>query len=385
MSGMQVAPENPSPQDEKPRNIGSVASLAPLVLILALTIVYDQFKHQLRGHIDAAGITYADWVGNFINSPDNEAARTELISRVVGVMRDTPVGKSLPLRDEQQRVIGRFRINEATVSQPAANSPIAQERRRYDVRMKGDGELWHSAGGRVRFSGSADVQYVINTNVVAREFKVYAYFDCLEIREITFEITHVDNLLARIFSGFVNDAGKRAIQEGIMPGFTIITQADGKSYVAPGRATLDFKPREGPNKEEQGWETLSNDVRLLRKDFRDYLGPFQAPAGAELRINLTVAGEGGKPAPGVDLLLVHAEAFKQYDDRYMSGTPGNMAGLEIAAVEQRWSTRELAYAGRPEPGMYYLVIDRTVFGKGDQTAQLSDIAAEVSYYVRMKR
>ena len=384
---MQIAPDNPKADNaDTPRGVGNVVRvIVPLVLLLGLTVAYDRTKNDLRSSLVNAGDTYAGWVGNFINSPDNEGARTELIARMVDVYRTTPVGKSLPLRDDSGRVIGRFRIVNAVVSRPAADSADALQRRRFDVQMAGDGELWHATGGRVRFKGSASVEYILDFRVAARDMKVYSYFDCMNVRETTFEITHVDNLLGRIFSTFVNDAGKHAMEEGIRPGFTIITHGDGKSYVAPGRAGHDFAPAKGPYTEDQGYEPLGNDVRLLRKDFRDYLGPFQVPPGAELRIDLRVGGEGGKTAPGVDLLLISPEAFATYNNQYLSGTPGNMAGLEITALETRWSTRELKYAGKPEPGIYYLLIDRTVFGKGDQTAQLADTAAEVTYYVRMKR
>src|SRR5687767_15018734 len=58
---------------------------------------------------------YAGALSQYLNSSDNESIRAALIEQLVDIYKETPAGKSLALRDDAGRVIGRFRIDDAYI------------------------------------------------------------------------------------------------------------------------------------------------------------------------------------------------------------------------------------------------------------------------------
>ncbi|MCA8945806.1 MAG: hypothetical protein KDB29_06250, partial [Planctomycetes bacterium] len=165
---------------------------AGLVALLLLTGgAYLQITDQWNVVTAAASLKYEEWVEGVVNHPDNEAMRADLIARVVEHYRETPAKKSLPLRDDEGHVIGRFRINVADVAQPFATSEDPAQRRIYTVDLSGQGELWHETGGRVRFHGSALVTYVVDFEI--DDWAAYAHFQCTDVEHPQFECDHIDN------------------------------------------------------------------------------------------------------------------------------------------------------------------------------------------------
>lgn len=356
-----------------------------LLLLVVLLLLVAGFGVAFRLRPDLfvdVKAHYGSLVSAFINAPENEAVRAQLIETLVGVYRETPAGKSLALRDEHGRVVGRFRIEKAEVSQVVRESDDPTARRRFFVDLMGQGEMWHESGGRVRFDGGAKVTYEIDFHI--EHLTVYTHFTCIKLHSATFNATHVDNFLARLFSSVVNDAGTRAVEESIKPGFTIVTRDDGESWLAMGRVGREFVPRKGPNPEtDADCDTISNDITLLQYGFRDYLGPFEMYDGDELRLTLDVSAPPGQETPGVDLLLVNEADFRRYEALYPNALGRGTEKLELSPLIENTNTRSLRFTREGIKGNYYLIIDRTPFGRGNQV--VNKVPCEVRYYGRIRR
>ncbi len=338
---------------------------------VAAFAVKPQWWHTLKSY-------YGSALSDYLNAPENESVRAAMIEQLVGIYKETPAGKSLALRDEQDRVIGRFRIDKADVLRDQ------KQPRRFEVKLSGHGELWHEKGGRVRFEGSADVTYDIDFKLDSARLMAYSHFTCVKLANVNFNLLHVDNFLARMFTSVVETAGREAMEKSIKPGFTIITRDDTESWLALGKVDKDFVPRKGPNPEtDEGTDTICNDISLLQYGFRDYLGPFEMYAGDELRMSLDVRGLEGREAPGVDLLVVSEDDLKRYEALYPDKLGKDLDNLTLKPIIEYNNSKSLKFTRDDLKGRYYVIIDRTTWGRGNQVK--NEAAAEVSYYGRIKR
>lgn len=229
----------------------SLGFVSVVMIALITGAVYLQVTDQWSVITGAASLKYQEWFEGIVNDPDNEEYRTQLIAHVVDHYRETPSKKSLPLRNDAGQVIGRFRINTANVTQPHAADPDPARRRVYVVDLSGSGELWHETGGRVRFNGVAVVTYQVDFKV--EEWAAYAHFECTQIEGASFEHTHIDNFLGKMFPQAVRNAGTKALQESLQPGFTVIAKANGDTYLAAGRVGREFVPRKGALRRVRRW------------------------------------------------------------------------------------------------------------------------------------
>lgn len=324
----------------------------------------------------ATEMQYREWFEALVNDPDNEEYRAKLIQHVVEHYRETPAGKSLPLRDEQGRVVGRFRIHEAKIEQPYADSDEPAQRRVYTVALNGGGELWHETGGRVRFTGKAFVTYQVDFRV--QEWAAYAYFTCLSIEREWFECLHIDNIWGNVFKSLVRNAGKRSLVECLEPGFTIIARPNGDTWLAFGHVGKEFQPRKGPFEEsDRDCECECNDASLLHAGYRDYLGPIELFDGNELRVTIETEPLDPSRSFGVDVLLLSEEEFLRYEQSY----PRKLRDMQpLQSLEQRVNMQKLNHTFTGLTGKVYLLVDNT--GLSGQRRPSDGL---VKYYVRTKR
>ncbi|MCA8919303.1 MAG: hypothetical protein KDB32_09515 [Planctomycetes bacterium] len=356
---------------------------AGLVALLLLTGgAYLQITDQWNVVTAAASLKYEEWVKGVVNHPDNEAMRADLIAHVVEHYRETPAKKSLPLRDDEGHVIGRFRINVADVAQPFATSEDPAQRRIYTVDLSGQGELWHETGGRVRFHGSALVTYVVDFEI--DDWAAYAHFQCTDVEHPQFECDHIDNILGKIFSGAVRSAGTKALDESLRPGFTVIAKTNGDTWLAAGKVGREFVPRKGPYPEtdaDEGFETITNDVSLLHPGFRDYLGPIELFDDAELRITMEAESLEPPKTVGIDVYVLTEEQYEQFEHFY----PGDMDRLaKLDSIEFRHDMQKLNMTTTGLSGNVYILLDYTGWGSGKDPEDRAE-AGLVKYYVRAKR
>lgn len=360
----------------------STGFAAIVVLSLITGGVYLQVTDQWGAITSAAGYRYSEFVEEVVNDPGKEAMRAKLLERVIEHYKETPARKSLPLRNDDGHVVGRFRIDVADVDQPHQGSKDAALRRIYTVDLSGSGELWHETGGRVRFTGTAFVTYHVDFKV--KDWAAYAYFECVEIENARFECTHIDNILGQIFSGVVRRAGTEALTESFQAGFTVIARANGDTYLAAGEVGPEFTPRKGPNEEhdkDDGFETITNDVTLLHAGYRDYLGPIELFDGSELRI--TMESESLEPAKsfGMDVYILTEKQFEHFEAFY----PGDMRSLrKLDSIEQRIDMQKLNMTREDLAGNIYILIDNTGWGSGKDPDNRAG-AGLVKYYVRARR
>ncbi|MBX3459293.1 MAG: hypothetical protein KF696_04885 [Planctomycetes bacterium] len=324
----------------------------------------------------ATEMQYREWFEALVNDPNNEEYRARLIQHAVEHYRETPEGKSLPLRDEAGRVVGRFRIHEAKIDQPYADSDETAQRRIYTVALIGGGELWHETGGRVRFTGKAFVTYQVDFKV--QDWAAYAYFTCLSIEREWFECLHIDNILGQIFKAAVRNAGKRALVECLEPGFTIIAKPNGDTWLAFGHVGKEFKPRTGPfDESDRDCECECNDVTLLHAGYRDYLGPIELFEGNELRVTIETESLDARKSFGVDVYLLSEEEFQRYEQAY----PGKLKDLPaLKPMDQRLNMQKLNHTFKGLKGNVYLLVDNT--GLSGERRPSDGL---VRYYVRIKR
>lgn len=378
---MGRAPEKPPSGSSLRSRKGRVSLLFAGTVLLALFAsgAYVQVSGKGKGLIAAVDLKYREFIEGFINDPDNEAMRADLIARVVEHYRTTPSKKSLPLRDDDGRIIGRFRIEVAKVDQPHKDSPDAAQRRIYTCDLTGFGELWHETGGRVRFTGSAFVTYHVDFKV--EDWAAYAYFACASIERARFECEHIDNILGQIFKAAVRKAGTAALTESLQPGFTVIAKANGDTWLAAGQVGPEFRPHVGPYTEtDRDFETIWNDTTLLHAGFRDYVGPIELFEGNELRI--TMEAESLEPAKslGVDVYIVTEDEFQKYEQHY----PHKLAGLQWKPLETRIDMQKLNLNTGDYRGNVYIIMDYTGLGSGKDPDQRAE-AGLLKYYVRVKR
>lgn len=354
-----------------------------LVALLLLTgSAYLQVTDQWNVVTAAASLKYEEWIEGVVNDPDNEAMRADLIARVVEHYRETPAKKSLPLRDDDGHVIGRFRINVADVAQPFASSEDPAQRRIYTVDLSGQGELWHETGGRVRFHGSALVTYVVDFEI--DDWAAYAHFQCTDVEHPQFECDHIDNILGKIFSGAVRSAGTKAFDESLRPGFTVIAKTNGDTWLAAGKVGKEFTPRKGPYPEsdvDDGFETITNDTSLLHPGFRDYLGPIELFDDAELRITMEAESLEPPKTVGIDVYVLTEEQYEHFEQFY----PGDMDKLaKLDSIEFRHDMQKLNMTTTGLSGNVYILLDYTGWGSGKDPEDRAE-AGLVKYYVRAKR
>mgnify|MGYP001286414048 CR=1 FL=1 len=360
----------------------SLVFAASVITLLAAGGTYLQLTDQWDVVAGAAGLKYQQFVEDIVNDPDNEDLRADLIERVVEHYRETPAKKSLPLRNEAGQIVGRFRINVADVEQPYKDSEDPSKRRIYNVDLKGQGELWHERGGRVRFHGDAFVTYSVDFKV--DEWAAYAYFACQDVKDPSFECDHIDNLLGRIFPAVVRHAGTKALEESLARGFTVIARGNGDTWLAAGKVGKEFTPRKGPYEETDagdGYETITNDVSLLHPGFRDYLGPIEMFDDAELKITMDAESLEPRKSFGVDVYVLNEEQFEHYEKFY----PDNMDELrKLDAIESRFDMQKLNATSTGLSGNVYILIDYTGWGNGKDPDDRAE-AGLVKYYVRAKR
>lgn len=374
---------NPSANSLRTRKGKFSTAFAGLVIVALMSGAgYLHVTDQWGVITSAADLQYQEWFESLVNDPDNEDLRAQLIAHVVDHYRDTPANKSLPLRNDEGQVIGRFRIDEAVVKQPFKDSTEPAKRRIFTVDLKGGGELWHPRGGRVAFTGSAFVTYQVDFHVEA--WAAYAYFECMEIERARFECLHIDNILGQIFRGAVRSAGTQSLDECLRPGFTVIAKASGDTYLAQGRVGSEFTPRLGPYKEEDrehGFDTIHNDITLLHAEFRDFLGPIELFDGAELRVTLDTQPLNEGRSFGVDVYVLTEAQFAEFEKFY----PHNMDELvKLESIEERIDMQKLNMSTDKLSGNVYILIDNTGWGSGRDATRRSQ-AGLVSYYIRARR
>lgn len=360
----------------------SLGFVSVVMIALITGAVYLQVTDQWSVITGAASLKYQEWFEGIVNDPDNEEYRTQLIAHVVDHYRETPSKKSLPLRNDAGQVIGRFRINTANVTQPHAADPDPARRRVYVVDLSGSGELWHETGGRVRFNGVAVVTYQVDFKV--EEWAAYAHFECTQIKGASFEHTHIDNFLGKMFSQAVRNAGTKALQESLQPGFTVIAKANGDTYLAAGRVGREFVPRKGPYEEfdaGDGFETIHDDVTLLHAGYRDYLGPIELFDDAELRFTLEAESLDARKSLGVDVYILTEAQFQQYEQFY----PDDLDKLhELPCIEAVHDMKKINRTLTGLRGNVYILIDYTEFGSNKDPDDFAD-AGLIKYYIRAKR
>ena len=382
---MAVSKNQKPTSGESLRTRKGKASLGFVSVVLIALIsgsVYLQVTDQWSVLSSAASLKYQEWFEGLVNDPDNEEYRAELITHVVEHYRETPSKKSLPLRNDEGQVIGRFRINTADVLQPHADDPDPAKRRIYAVNLSGSGELWHDVGGRVRFNGVAIVTYQVDFRV--EEWAAYAYFECTEIEGAKFEHTHIDNFLGKMFPTAVRNAGTEALEESLRPGFTVIAKSNGDTYLAAGRVGTEFVPRKGPYEEidgENGFETIHNDTTLLHAGYRDYLGPIELFDDAELRITLEAESLDPRKSLGIDLYILTEAQFQNFEHFYPSDLD-KLAKLEN--IEEIHDVQKVNRSLTGLSGNVYVLIDYTEFGNSKDPDDFAD-GGLIKYYVRAKR
>lgn len=380
---MAASRKSDRPEPGARRLARPASTLFALVVLatLASGAGYLHYTGRLGGITEGAVVTYRDWIEAVVNDPENESYRAEVLTRVIEEYRTTPVGKSLGLRNDAGQVVGRFRIDVAEVTQLAGtdNSPAA--RRRYDVLLRGTGELWHETGGRVRFNGSAEVTYEVDFRV--QDWQVYAWFTCEDLRKPEFECTHIDHLLGQLIPGIVRKAGRAALEESLRPGFTLILDAKGNSWCAHGRVGTEFKPRPGPMPETDGdCETLWNDVTRLERDFRDYLGPIDLHPGEELRVTVETQSLDAAENFGPDILLLSESEFQAYEQLYPEDLD---KPLRLNPVEGGYNVQRQNFEVKGRTGRFYLLIDYTEFGLSHEQWKRQKHPGLVRYYVRLRK
>lgn len=374
-------PESPHSGSSLRSRKGRASLLFAAAVLFALFAsgAYVQVSGKGKGLLAAADLKYREFIEGFVNDPGNESMRADLIERVVEHYRTTPSKKSLPLRDDNGRIIGRFRIEVAKVDQPHKHSTDAAQRRTYTCDLTGFGELWHETGGRVRFTGSALVTYQVDFKV--EDWAAYAYFACASIERARFECEHIDNILGQIFKAAVRNAGTAALTESLQPGFTVIAKPNGDTWLAAGQVGPEFKPHIGPFTEtDRDFETIWNDTTLLHAGFRDYIGPMELFAGNELRI--TMEAESLEPAKslGVDVYIVTEDEFRRYEDCY----PNKLNSLRWQPLETRIDMQKLNLNTSDYRGNVYVIMDYTGLGSGKDPSKRAE-AGLLKYYVRIKR
>ncbi len=354
---------------------------ATVLLALALGAGYLKLTGRLDPVVQGAAISYRNWIEDFVNDPNNESYRAEVLARVIDAYRDLPAGKSLGLRNDAGQVIGRFRISVATISQPQADSNSPAQRRRYRVALTGNGELWHDTGGRVRFTGSATVDYDVDFKV--DDWTVFAWFTCADVTDAQFECSQIDNLLGQLMPGIVRRAGRAALEESLRPGFTLILKPNGDAWLTKGHVGHEYQPRKGPMPETDGdFETLWNDTTRLERGFRDYLGPIELHPGDELRVTAQAVALDPRENFGVDVLCISAADFAAYEERY----PNQLdKPLTLAPVEGGYNVQRQSFEVKDRPGTYFLLLDYTEFGLSHEHWKQQTKPGLVEYYVRIKR
>lgn len=378
---MARQPDKKAEAEKPPRKRGG----SPLLLAALVGLgsaAWVAWGDRLPGAFQIAEQRYSGLVAAFINDPNNAGLRADMIESVVDHYRETPAGKSLPIRDESRRVVGRFRIHRCDVRQPWADSADDLKRRTFLVELEGEGEMWHETGHRVRFSGGAEVVYVIDFRI--EDWTVYSYFTCAELRNEVFGVTHIDHVLGKLFTDVVNERGREALREALEPGFTIVTDASGDSHVAFGRVGRGWTPPKGEfDPPDQDAETISNARSFLAPGFRDYIGPFELAPGDELRVLMELDTLGAPKPFGVDVLLLNAATFRDYDSLYPDALNDGAEGFRPTAAEARWNTTRTSFTRTGLRGAYYLVIDHTAFGAGERPAP--EFPCEVRCYARVRR
>lgn len=367
------------------RRFARPASLLFMLLVLvglAAGAGYLQFTGRLGPLTRGASLQYQNWLENIVNDPDNAAYRAEVLRRAIDAYRSTPVGKSLPLRNDAAQVVGRFRIQVAEaepLDAGAANDAAALPR--YAVALTGDGELWHETGGRVRFTGSARITYEVDFHV--DQWRAYTWFRCVEIRQSEFICHHIDHLIGQLIPGIVRKAGRQALEESLLPGFTLILDAGGNTWVAPGKVGREFAPRPGPLPEtDKDCQTLWNDVSRLEREFRDYLGPIELHVGEELRVSVAAQSLDAQENFGPDILLLTEADFLAYERRYPDELDDD---LVLTPVEAGYNVQRQNFEVKGRTGRHYLVIDYTRFGLAHEQWKRQKHPGLVTYYVRLKK
>lgn len=371
----------PRPEPGARRYARAVSALFMLIVLggLAGGAGYLHLTGRLGTLTQGAALEYQNWLEQVVNDPDNAAYRAEVLRRAVDAYRTTPVGKSLPLRDDAGHVVGRFRIQVADVTPQPQPDPKA--RPRYDVRISGGGELWHETGGRVRFEGRAELTYEVDFKV--DQWKAYCWFTCTDLRKPEFECTHIDNILGQMLPGVVRNAGRAALEESLRPGFTLVLNPGGDTWVAQGKVGREFKPRSGPFAEsDRDCETLWNDVSRLERGFRDYLGPLELHTGEELRVTVEALSLDAAENFGPDVLLLSEADFAAYEDCY----PRRMAQVPaFKPIEGGFNVQRQNFEVKGRTGRFYLVIDYTEYGLSHEHWKRQKHPGLVKYYVRLKK
>jgi hypothetical protein len=124
-------------------------------------------------------------------------------------------------------------------------------------------------------------------------------------------------------------------------------------------------------------------VSLLHVGYRDYVGPFEMYDDDQLRLLLEVKAQGGRETPGVDVFLVSEENFNTFEKHYPDNLGQGVEKFSLQPIVEYNNTKSLKFTGEKLSGRYFLIIDRTPWGRGNQPKDATP--AEVRYYGRIKR
>ena len=144
------------------------------------------------------------------------------------------------------------------------------------------------------------------------------------------------------------------MQAQLAHGLTLIRDESGTTELAPGVVPRGQRPTEAFHGIDRSKLALFNERTLVQPNQRDFLGPFDVPAGKKLDVYVHVAG-----APGIEVVVLPQSA----GDPWLARTPTRPRPRrrlrrplfdEVAAGGAVYQ-RSLAVP----PGSYYLVLDNT--------------------------
>ncbi len=287
-----------------------------------------------------------------VNDPHNHSLRRALLAQGMTSVCDELRARSLPLRfRDEDPAIGRFFVT-------ACSSP---ERPNGDVQIQfgGLGYVWTNLSLRIAFEASSAIEYDID--FLLEGSTMYVYLRPRATAPPTFKARFVENsqvlALAGMFGvgpGMINGIGRQIMEAQLGHGFTLIRDESGTVELAPGVVPRGLRPTEAFTGLDRSKRALVNERSQVQSNQRDFLGPFDVPAGKRLGVYVNVEG-----APGVEVVVMPQVAGDPWLLTYASQaatTPPPAAPLldEVAATGAIYY-RSVAVP----PGSYYLVLDNT--------------------------
>lgn len=288
-----------------------------------------------------------------LNDPHNRSLRRAILAEGAGNVCDQLRARGLPLRlRDEDPVVGRFFVNECASSELPSGA--------IQIRFGGLGYVWTDISQRLGFEASGTVSY--DLDFLLDGSTMYVYLRAQETAPPTFRAHSVEagqalsiaGMFGMNVEGMVNSFGAQVMQAQLAHGLTLIRDESGTTELAPGVVPPGQRPTEAFHGLDRGKLEIFNERTLVQPNQRDFLGPFDVPAGKKLDVYVHVAG-----APGIEVVVVPRSAGDPWLLTYANQpktTPPPVAPLfdEVAAggsVYRRSVT--------VPPGSYYLVLDNT--------------------------